>query len=371
MYKMRLQISFALLIFILFIKMHRSLLCFFILNVLYVYGSKYGDKKLNEWTWITAHNANLNWDDGGIIDQAGSQKYSIDKQLKIGVRGFMLDISNRVCTPLEKMFAACSCEGICLCHGECNGILIKDGFNNQPYTYVLRKIVRFLKKNPEEIVFIFLENYVNSSTRLYKSYKSVDGLMNLIFNPNDPKWNVTGKGWPKINDMIKANKRLLIVDDEKRAPHADFIPGIIRSRDFVLQNNFEWFKDKYEWPVSVNETTIENRTVFLSRCYSLHKWYGDPVWSNDTILNLKTREHRGQPPNGQKLFLLNNFLGIGIVQMSVDPLTVKLMNTKEFIMTRIKEKCNPGINNVRPNFIALDFIEPSDVESLNNAFNNT
>ena len=53
-------------------------------------GAKYGNKKLNEWTFLTTHNSLMNWDDSSVIVHASNQNASIVNQLKYGVRGFML-----------------------------------------------------------------------------------------------------------------------------------------------------------------------------------------------------------------------------------------------------------------------------------------
>lgn len=65
----------------------------------------------------------------------------------------------------------------------------------------------------------------------------------LLFNPHAPEWNVLVNGWPKITEMIKANKRLLIVDEEKRSIHATRLNGLIRTRDYLIQNHFKWLTD--------------------------------------------------------------------------------------------------------------------------------
>lgn len=52
-------------------------------------GAKYGNKKLNEWTFLTTHNSLMNWDDNSVIIHATNQNMSIANQLKYGVRGFM------------------------------------------------------------------------------------------------------------------------------------------------------------------------------------------------------------------------------------------------------------------------------------------
>jgi hypothetical protein len=330
----------------------------------------YSNKRFNEWTFVTAHNSNLNWEDSRVLPELANQNVGIDKQLSYGVRGFMFDIDWKVCSVLERIFNSCTCEGICMCHGRCDS-MFKDGFDIKPFSYFLKKIVNFLNQNSGEIITVFLENYIQDSEKLRSIYESVDNLTDLLFEPFD--WNVTDIGWPKIVDMLKANKRLLIIDDEKRGFHADFIPGIIRSRDFVLQNHYEWTKDRYEWSFlkhDNNSNSKTNATILMPKCFSLHNSFGRPLWNEKRPLNLTSREHEYQPMNGEKLFLFNNFYGIQISSIGIDPLTLKLVNDKEYIMKRVVERCNNGTNGIRPTHIALDFISKYDVQNILNLFNN-
>lgn len=334
--------------------------------------SKYENKTFNDWTWIVAHNANVNWDDSGVIIELSNQKYGIDKLLRYGVRGFMFDIDVKKCNELEKAFQLCKCEGVCLCHGPCDASIFKDGFNIKPFTYALKKLVTFLKRNPEEFITLFLENYVSDIDQFRSTLESVDGLTDLMFDPHDIIWNVPRNGWPKIVDMIKANKRLLIVDDEKRAFSADHIKGIIRSRDFFLQNHYDWTLDKYEWPVlrRSNSTMVnKTQTIIMPRCFSLHKINGKPMWNIGNPLNLNIKEHEGQVINGKKLFLFNHYYGIQIASLQLDPLTLSLVNNKEYILKRVNEKCAPGTNNIKPTHIALDFIDKTDTRNILSVFN--
>lgn len=73
--------------------------------------SKYGEKRFDEWTWLTAHNSHLNWPDSSVIYVASNQNLSIDEQLKYGVRGFMFDVDYHKCSHLSSLLNSCSCEG--------------------------------------------------------------------------------------------------------------------------------------------------------------------------------------------------------------------------------------------------------------------
>jgi hypothetical protein len=349
------------------------------LNAFETNSSKYGNKRFNEWTWLTSHNSHLNEDDNSVVILAANQFISIDRQLEYGVRAFMLDIDLKVCNDLEKLFDMCRCEGVCLCHGQCSkGALnnLKDGMNVRNLEYALKKIVDFLRRNEEEIITIFLEDYLLETQHLLKVFKRVKYLSGLIFNPYASEWNVVKNGWPKIIAMVQANKRLLIVDDEQRGKHAGRSSGIIRSRDFILQNHFQWFQDDYV----LNLTDLRNETqtslkaqfnlsrlsinIEMSRCFSLHKYYNRTTWDERNPLDLNATEHEYQLVNREKLFLFNHFYGVLVDQFRINPITLNLMNSNEFVMKRINEKCGPGTRGRMPNFIALDFIDKNTYKNI-------
>jgi hypothetical protein len=280
----------------------------------------------------------------------------------------MLDIDWKICNSVDTFFQSCKCEGICLCHGQCSDS-IKDGFDVKNLDFALKIIVNFLEKkaNKNEIITIFFENYINDVKKLQNVFNQIKGFNNLVFNPYASKWNVSTNGWPKIIDMIKANKRILIIDDEQRAYSAKSPPGFIRSRDFLIQNHYQWFGDKYIWE-NFNHTdllstdfNLTNNTLVLemSRCFSLHRVNSKPNFDENRPINLNARENTNQPMNSEKLFLFNHFFGVKALIQSLDPITQILFNSKEFILERIQSKCGPGTHNKRPNYIALDFITNS------------
>lgn len=202
----------------------------------------YSNKRFNEWTWLTAHNAHLNWHDSEVIYIASNQNLSLDEQLKAGVRGFMFDIDHHECSYFEHLLNTCKCEGICLCHGQCSAVNLKDGFSRKPLSYALKKLVNFLTRNKNEIVTVFFEDYIRQTIQLTSLFDRISNFKKLLFNPHE--WDVHNNGWPKISDMIRADKRLVIVDDEQRAWHADELNGIVRVRDYFIQNHHEWTVEK-------------------------------------------------------------------------------------------------------------------------------
>lgn len=75
---------------------------------------KYGNKTFDEWTWLTAHNAHVNWEDSETLEAFTNQNFGIAKQLEVGVRGFMFDIDWKSCSSFEKFFGSCKCSGMIL-----------------------------------------------------------------------------------------------------------------------------------------------------------------------------------------------------------------------------------------------------------------
>lgn len=310
---------------------------------------------------------------------------SIENQLKHGVRGLMLDIDNKICSYFEKLINSCTCEGVCLCHGECSketSNSLKDGFSVKNFEYALKKVVRFLEKNREEIISLFIEDYIRETKTLQDIFDKIRKFNDLIFNPYSAKWNVTSKGWPKIKEMIKANKRLLIVSDEQRGKHAKKRPGFIRYRDFFIENHYDWSHTKFEWnvtnllngSVTIHNLLLKNSSLLIngsyielemSDCYSRQSFKSRPYWSTEFPIQENDLDlNEDEIKNSQKLFLFNHFYGVQAYQAFLNPITVSIMNKREFVIARIKEKCDPATNNKKPNFIALDFIDENVYNDL-------
>jgi hypothetical protein len=310
---------------------------------------------------------------------------SIDNQLKHGVRGLMLDIDNKMCNYFEKLINTCTCEGVCLCHGECSleaSNSLKDGFSVKNLEYALKKVVRFLDKNRDEIITLFIEDYLRETKQLQDIFDKIKKFNDLVFNPYSPKWNVTYKGWPKIKDMIKSNKRLLIVDDEQRGRHAKKRPGFIRYRDFFIENHYEWTHSKFEWNVtdllkksktiqdvvSRNSSLLINGTFIeleMSDCFSRQSFKNRPYWNDEFPLQDNDFElNENEIRNSQKLFLFNHFYGVAAYQAFIHTITSSIMNKREYVMARLSHKCDLATNNKKPNFIALDFIDENVFNDL-------
>ncbi|MET8757657.1 RICIN domain-containing protein [Lentzea sp. NPDC004782] len=109
------------------------------------------DPRLDEVTFLTAHNAYANDVDGGFTfgNVAPNQSRGVVQQLGDGVRGFMLNIHQ-------------TSDGAILCHNSCT-------FVSKPVALAvdLQRIVDFLKSHPTEIVTVFLEDHVDAHAPNY------------------------------------------------------------------------------------------------------------------------------------------------------------------------------------------------------------
>lgn len=93
------------------------------------------------------------------------------------------------------------------------------------------------------------------------------------------------------------------------------------------------------------------------------------MWHENKTFNLKIKEHKNQVVNSKKLFLFNHFFGVKALHEGMNPITKIIMNERDFILKRLEEKCYPGTNFKRPNFIALDFIEINTHKEVIEPFN--
>ncbi len=157
------------------------------------------NKRLDEVTFLAAHNAYANYTDGWRYAQ---QRLTINQQLIHGVRAFLLDIHLHNGT-------------IVLSHGGTRGLygLQKSG----PYHLLasaLTAIQQFIETHPYEIITIFLENFVDSD-RLTHEIESIHEFHKLLLTHTD--WDPTQHTyqWPTLKWMQEHNKRIIIFNEDK------------------------------------------------------------------------------------------------------------------------------------------------------------
>jgi chitinase len=167
-----------------------------------------GDPRLDQYTFLTAHNAMANTDEG-FWGRFPNQSYSLRSQLEQGIRGFQLDV-----TPYG--------GGVRMCHGGCWG-------NERTLTAGLQDIVTFLNRDRNAIVTVFLEDYT-SVAELQAAVTAVPGLAGLVFRPDQA--GVRSNGWPTVGRLRADNRRLLIFS--QRTGREGF--GVMHDRDWTVEN---------------------------------------------------------------------------------------------------------------------------------------
>ncbi|MET9224865.1 ricin-type beta-trefoil lectin domain protein [Lentzea sp. NPDC003310] len=250
------------------------------------------DPRLDEITFLTAHNAYANGVDGGFMfaNIAPNQSRGIVQQLNDGVRGFMLDIHQ---TP----------DGAILCHNSCTAVSRPVALNVD-----LQRMVDFLKSRPTEIVTVFLEDYVSADV-LRSELARVNGLTDVLFRAE----GVREHGWPTLSQMRASGKRLLIFTDHGRDGRED--SGVLYQRDWTVENY---------WSMGGGLGASD------WSCYS--RWGDKPLTATET--------------NFRPLFVMNHFRDVPMQG------TVSTDNSK--FVNRAQRFCEPAARKT-PNYLAVDF----------------
>ncbi|MBV1940209.1 RICIN domain-containing protein [Streptomyces sp. BV286] len=263
-------------------------------------------RTLDQVTFLTSHNAYANGVDGGFappfVNLVPNQTRGIDRQLTDGVRGFMLDIHQ-------------TSDGAILCHNSCTLV-------SRPVALWvdIQRMVDFLKRNPDEFVTVFLEDYVDPGV-LRSELARVNGLSDVLYRPDQT--GVRTKGWPRMADLIAANDRLLLFTDHSRS--ADQAAGLTRD-SFGVMYQREWTVENY-WSMGSGLGSSN------WACYS--RWY-------DANTNVPLT---AAAPPFRPLFVMNHFRDAGIAS------TAATDNTK--LTDRAQRFCQPAARK-KPNFLAVD-----------------
>lgn len=278
-------------------------------------------RTLDQVTFLTAHNAYANGVDGGFappfVNLVPNQKRGIDQQLADGVRGFMLDLHQ---TP----------DGAILCHNSCTLV-------SRPVALWvdLQRMVDFLKQHPDQVVTVFLEDYVDPGV-LRSELARVNGLSDVLYRPD--LTGVRENGWPKLADLTAAGHRLLIFTDHSRS--SDESAGLTRD-SFGVMYQREWTVENY-WSMGSGLGSSD------WSCYS--RWY-------DAGTNVPlTRTENGFRP----LFVMNHFRDATISG------TAGTDNTK--LADRARRFCEPAARK-KPNYLAVDRYDLGDPGSAVNTLN--
>ncbi|KAI3722592.1 hypothetical protein L2E82_33632 [Cichorium intybus] len=183
--------------------------------------SKVNGLPFNRYSWLTTHNSyalsGSKSPEGTPVLGPANQEDDVTSQLRNGVRGLMLDMYDFN-------------DDIWMCHsfgGNCYNITAY-----QPAINVLRDIQKFLEENPNEIITIFIEDYVTSENGLTKVFNA-SGLTKYMFPLNRmPK---DGAEWPIITDMITRNQRLVVFTSKSTKEASE---GIAYEWTYVVENQY-------------------------------------------------------------------------------------------------------------------------------------
>ncbi|MGX2994827.1 FG-GAP-like repeat-containing protein [Streptomyces sp. JNUCC 64] len=278
------------------------------------------DPTFDQRTFLTTHNSYYNQDDASGAAPGPAHPDPIRTQLANGVRALMLD--------------AHSYNGrVRMCHKTCLP-------TSQPMSDVLTDIARFLNANPSEVLTVFVEDYATYNEmydEVADDLRAGGQLDGLLFNPADTApvdvpsatpWNVAGNGWPRVSEMVRQNKRLLIISD----------------RDDKTKLGIGWGKD---W-------TVENY------------WSMGSFWSVSSPPDQTCRTRWDQiplskeEPKFRRLFVMNHFRDV--------PAHAAAEVDHPLILERAQRYCSTAARR-KPNFVAVDKYHVGDPMRSVNALN--
>ena len=189
-------------------------------------------KPFNEYTWVMAHN--------GFLDEMRAQ-------LDRGVRGFMLDLHVGNLSGGSTAY---------LCHTldtwKC------DVRTDMKFSDALNTVfLPFLRANPNAVVTVTLENYVDRSV-LNSAFDAVPGLADVVF---DPRAYAGSRTWPTLEQIIASGKRLILLTDGHPGEY------ITNGKPLNLLKDSQWENQNY-W--DLGRTTLQ------------HDWSCPSRWSSYT-----------------------------------------------------------------------------------------
>ncbi|MGK5440446.1 phospholipase [Micromonospora sp. URMC 105] len=277
------------------------------------------ERRLDQVTFLTAHNAYANGHDGGfappLVNLLPNQARGIERQLADGVRGFQLDIHQ-------------TRDGAILCHNSC--FLV-----SRPVALWvdLQRIVDFLRRNPREFVTVFLEDYVSAPV-LRAELARVPGLTDLLYRPDLEGVHATG--WPRLRELRDRDRRLLIFTDRRRE---DDQAGSLTRDTFGVLYQREWTVENY-WTMGPG--------IGQSDWTCVSRWPDLPLT-------------RGDGSAFRPLFVMNHFRDAPV------PVTAAADNSR--LLNRAQRFCQPAARK-KPNFVAVDRYDLGDATAAVVALNN-
>ncbi|MFD4936823.1 PI-PLC domain-containing protein [Streptomyces virginiae] len=277
--------------------------------------ARWGDRRLDEVAFLTTHNAFTNYEDSRW--SSVNQSESVRAQLDNGVRGLSLDThwyerSTWLC--IISFGSDCYPSDVYLCHGDCKTFAgATYALPRQTFHGTMQTVVDFLATHPQEVVTVFLEDYVGAD-QLQASLGRVNGLQNMLFRADE--WGVRQHGWPKMADLVTSGKRLLIFSDRSDREQL----GVMYDRSWTVSNF---------WSLG----DLGNDVSCVSR------WADVPL--------------DRQEPGFRRLFTMSHHRNVPTV------LTAALDNGSK-LRNRVAEQCRTATGGRDPNFVSVDFHRLSD-----------
>jgi hypothetical protein len=273
-------------------------------------------RRYNETTFLTAHNAFSNYEDGW--KNYNQQQLNLIHQLEYGVRALMLDVYDY---KNEIVFCHRSCSG----GGEAQRSLGEaiTGGNYKKLTDTLAAIKTWLDQNPQEVVTLFFENYVDND-KLAGVINGVPGVANMILTKQiwDAKQN--NQQWPTLQWMRDNNKRIVMFNENKSGTAIKDTHPFFPTWDYITESAY---------------STIDPEKVCVQRSES------------------------AASPTQQRGLLLINFF---------EQISLSSSNNTYNNLKKVLNLCNQrglGGSGKRPNFIAIDFVNRGDGLRLVNELN--
>ena len=212
------------------------------------------DEPVNWVMHLGTHNSFNAVSDGHSYVQLPNQFYSMTDQLRSGARLLTLDLyqlndAPRLCHSLGPAFApvTCAAEAIPLIYPRFPGY--------RYYANGIKEIGNWLRANPNEIVFINLENYVFDTENAWETGGEGDVVhpLSAHIGPQllDPPLKVppgsSESRWPTRREMLAAGRRVIVIDNS----------GVDVSRVFKQNDHLGRFSDGW---------SAKNLTPFFPNC---------------------------------------------------------------------------------------------------------
>ena len=276
--------------------------------------TRYGDKTWDTYAWLGAHNAFASYGAGHGAWILGNQRKSYEELLDAGVRNLDLDIHEfksatwQCVASLGQDFYG---QDIYLCHGNCSVVPgIHYALPRKTLSDALDRVAKWLRANPEAVVTLTLEDYVQTRS-LYLSTVQRSNAYALIFNPYTDR--VNGK-WPKLSEMVRQNKRLVILTDAAANAGKDTATALDSD---VLTKNY--------WSIGSSGDSLGCR----------ERWGNIPLSS------------------AGRAFHMSHFRDVPTA------ITAKIDNARTKLRARIMNECYASARRY-PNFLVLDFSDIGD-----------